>query len=182
MERQNVAMEWRFYEGRADRALGLVAELVGLKPDVLVAMGPPAFEAAKKSTSTIPIVAIGGTDPVGAGLVASLARPGGNITGLTIGHSEENGKRLASLSSLLQEPRETSTMPPRRWDCGFNSWRCGAPTTWTGSFKPRYEDAPRRSTCREARCFGFTPNESQTWPSNTGFPALVRHYPRRQGS
>ncbi len=101
VEGQNVVMEWRLYQGRDDRAHALAAELVRLKLDVLVAMGGSAFVAAKKSTATIPIVAIGGADPVGTGLVASFARPGGNITGLTVEHPEENGKRLQLLKEAV---------------------------------------------------------------------------------
>ena len=83
MEGKNIVIEYRWAEGRYDRLLVLAAELVRLKVDVLVTAGTPAISAAKQTTTTIPIVMAGSGDAVAAGLVASLARPGGNVTGLT---------------------------------------------------------------------------------------------------
>src|SRR5262249_14028108 len=85
IEGQNIAMEYRFAEGKVDRASELAAELVRLKVDIIiVASGDQWIRAAKNATKTIPIVMMGqGTDPVRAGHVESLARPGGNVTGLT---------------------------------------------------------------------------------------------------
>jgi putative ABC transport system substrate-binding protein len=81
-EGQNIVIEWRWTEGKAERVVELASELVRLKPDLIVTMMPqPAF-AVKAETTTIPIVFLGVGDPVGVGLVASLAKPGGNITGL----------------------------------------------------------------------------------------------------
>jgi len=82
VEGQTIALEVRWAEGRSDRIPELVAELVGLKMDVLVAGNSAAALAAQKATRTIPIVMVS-ADPVGLGLVASLARPGGNVTGLS---------------------------------------------------------------------------------------------------
>jgi len=82
-EGQNLAVERRWAEGRAERYHALAAELVAWKPDVIVAAFTPSVNAAKRATSTIPIVMAIAGDPVGTGLVASLARPGGNITGST---------------------------------------------------------------------------------------------------
>jgi putative ABC transport system substrate-binding protein len=85
VEGQNIVIESRYAEGRLDRFSFLAAELVSTKPDLIVAVpGTWAGHAAKQATSTIPIVFVYGFDPVGTGLVASLARPGGNITGLTV--------------------------------------------------------------------------------------------------
>src|SRR6266545_3750105 len=80
LEGQNIAFEFRFGEGKPDRLTGLAAELAGLKVDVIVTSGTPASLAAKQATRTIPIVMAQLADPVGAGLVASLGRPGGNVT------------------------------------------------------------------------------------------------------
>jgi putative ABC transport system substrate-binding protein len=99
VEGQNIAIEYRYAEGKLDRAAQLATELVRLKVDVIVAAGADRLvRAAKNATKTIPIVMVGGgTDPVAAGLVESLARPGGNITGLTNLSTELGGKRLELL-------------------------------------------------------------------------------------
>src|SRR5258705_5079402 len=102
VEGQTIALEVRYAEGRNDRMPELVAELVGLKMDVLVAGVSSAALAAKKATRTIPIVMVG-TDPVGLGLVASLARPGGNVTGLSYFNEAIIAKRLQFLKELVPE-------------------------------------------------------------------------------
>ena len=84
VEGQNIVVEARWSEGRIERFPGLAAELVRLKVDVIVVASTPGAQAAKQATSTIPIVIATSVDPVGAGLVASLARPGGNITGMSL--------------------------------------------------------------------------------------------------
>jgi len=103
IEGQNIAIEYRYAEGRPDRAPELAAELVRLKVDlILVAGGVLPIRAAKNVTKTIPIVITGqGLDPVEAGLVDSLARPGGNITGLTALARELGGKRLELLKEIV---------------------------------------------------------------------------------
>ena len=82
-EGQNLVLEYRWAEGRLDRFGSLATELVGLKVDVIVASSSPAAEAARRATGAIPIVMVGAAEPVAAGLVASLVRPGGNVTGLS---------------------------------------------------------------------------------------------------
>ena len=83
VEGKNIVIEWRSYEGREDRSPALAAELVRLKVDVIVTGGSGDIRAAKEATATIPIVMVQGGDPVGSGFVASLSRPGSNITGLS---------------------------------------------------------------------------------------------------
>ena len=99
---QNAAIEYRFGEGRDDRLPALVADLVGRNVDVIVAAGgAPLALAAKSATSTLPIVFTGVGDPVALGLVASLARPGGNVTGFSLLSVELTPKRLELVSELV---------------------------------------------------------------------------------
>jgi putative ABC transport system substrate-binding protein len=102
IEGQNIVVEYRFGEGQRDRTAVFVAELVRLRPDVLVALGDLTVEIIKNATTAIPVVSMTG-DPVGGGLVASLARPGGNITGVSMMHGEEGlaGKRVELLKDAL---------------------------------------------------------------------------------
>ena len=101
VEGKNVAIEWRWANDRAERFPDLAAELVRLKVDVIVATNNPAVAAAQKATQTIPIVMVLVTDPVRLGFVTSLARPTGNITGLTIQAPELAGKRLQILKETV---------------------------------------------------------------------------------
>jgi len=103
IEGQNIASEYRYAEGKRDRLLELAAELVRLKVDIIVvAGGDAAIQAAKNATKTIPIViAGGGSDPVEVGLIESLARPGGNVTGITNLGRELGGKRLELLKEAV---------------------------------------------------------------------------------
>jgi len=105
VEGRNVAIEYRWVEGRNDRAVEIAAEIVRLKVDVIITIGTPAALAAKQATSVIPIVFTTVADPVGTGLVASLARPGGNVTGLSTQHSDLAGKRLELLREIVPHLR-----------------------------------------------------------------------------
>jgi putative ABC transport system substrate-binding protein len=122
VEGQTIVLELRWAEGRFERLPELVAELVGLKVDVLVVGGDAAILAAKNATQTIPIVMMGAADPVGVGLAASLSRPGGNVTGLSYLSEDIIAKRLQLLKELvpglarvgvLKNPMEPST--PTLW-------------------------------------------------------------------
>jgi len=102
-EGKNIVIEWRGADGNRDRQRALATELVRLKVDVIVTAGPGGTVAAKEATSTIPIVIVmtQDPDPVGTGFIASLARPGGNITGLSRLAPELSGKRLELLKEVV---------------------------------------------------------------------------------
>ena len=101
IEGKNITIEYRFAEQKPERLPELAAELVRLKVDLIVVSGTAAALAAKKATTTIPIVMTNVGDPVGEGLVASLARPGGNVTGLSSLATELNTKRLEILKDAV---------------------------------------------------------------------------------
>jgi putative ABC transport system substrate-binding protein len=105
VEGENVAIEYRYAEDHYDRLPALVADMVGSGVDVIATSAMPSTLAAKNVTSIIPIVFIVGTDPVEAGLVASLARPGGNLTGTTVMATELMPKRLELLSELVPQAK-----------------------------------------------------------------------------
>ncbi len=110
-EGRTILIEWRWTEGKAERAPELAAELVRLQPDVLVTSGPQPSAAGKAATATIPIVFIAVADPVRVGLVATLARPGGNISGFaTLGGAGFTGKMVEVLKEALPQVS-------RGWPC-----------------------------------------------------------------
>ncbi len=116
VEGKNIVIEWRSAEGKSDRLPDLAGELVHLKVDVIVTTGPGNTRSAKEATSTIPIVMTQDNDPVGNGFVASLARPGGNITGLSTLRADLSGKLLELLKEILPKLSRvavfgTSTQP-----------------------------------------------------------------------
>jgi ABC-type uncharacterized transport system substrate-binding protein len=101
IEGRTIAIEYRWAEGRSERFAEIAAEFVGLKVDVIVTWASAPVAAAKQATITIPIVFAAQTDPVGAGLIASLARPGGNVTGLSLQQADTVGKRLELLREVV---------------------------------------------------------------------------------
>jgi putative ABC transport system substrate-binding protein len=116
VEGKNIIIEWRDAEGKLDRLSELAAELVHLKLDVIVSAAPRPTRAAKEATVTIPVVMAFDNDPVGNGFVDSLARPGGNITGLSTYYSEISGKQLELLKEIVPRLSRvavigTSTVP-----------------------------------------------------------------------
>ena len=116
MEGKNIVIEYRYAEGKLDRLPALASELVRLKMDVIVTSGPLPTRVTKEATTTIPIVMAQDADPVGNGFVASLARPGGNITGLSAQRPELSGKQLELLKETVPKLSRlavfgTSTQP-----------------------------------------------------------------------
>jgi len=107
---RNVAIEYRWAEGRSERLTQIAAEFVRLKVDVIVTQGTPPTLAAKKATAVIPIVSVVMGDPVGNDLVASLARPGGNVTGFSIQTPDIAGKRLELLREVVPGLRRVAFM------------------------------------------------------------------------
>jgi putative ABC transport system substrate-binding protein len=105
IEGQNVAIEYRWAEGRFEQLPALAADLVGRKVDVIAADAVPSTRAAKDATRTIPVVFISGSDPVERGFVASFARPGGNLTGVAMMVAELAPKRFELLSEMVPQAR-----------------------------------------------------------------------------
>ena len=101
VEGKNLVIDWRYAEGKYERLPDLVAELVRLKVDVIVAPGSPVISAAQKAGTSVPIVAVNAQDPVGSGFIKSLARPGGNITGLASLASDIGPKHLEMLLGMV---------------------------------------------------------------------------------
>ena len=110
VEGRNIVLQERWSEGKSDRLPSLAAELVRLNIDVIVAASTPAARAAQQATKTIPIVLTLVTDPVGDGFAASLARPGGNVTGLSMMHPELSGKRLALLKDIVPKASRVAVL------------------------------------------------------------------------
>ena len=110
VEGKTIVIEWRYAEGKLDRFPALAAELVRLKVDIIITGSEPATRAAKEATITIPIVMEQDSDPVGNGFVASLARPGGNITGLATFRPELSGKQLELLKEIVPRLSRVSVL------------------------------------------------------------------------
>jgi putative ABC transport system substrate-binding protein len=110
IENRNVAIEYRWAELRSERYDEIAAEFTRLKVDVIVTSGTPAVIAIKQATAVIPIIFVTVADPVGSGLVASLARPGGNVTGLSLQSPDIAGKRLALLREVVPNLRRVAFM------------------------------------------------------------------------
>ena len=123
IEGQNIAIEYRYADGKVDRLPELAAELIGVKVNVLIAGGGNnVTRALKQETKTIPIVMTSGSDAVAGGLVSSLARPGGNVTGLTSLWDDLSGKRLELLKEAVPKLSRVAVL-----------WESGAATQWKAS-------------------------------------------------
>jgi ABC-type uncharacterized transport system substrate-binding protein len=112
IEGKNIAIEYRFAEQKSERLAELAADLVRVKVDLIVVVATPAALAAKSATTTIPVVMLNAGDPVGVGLIASLARPGGNITGNSGLSPELNSKRLEILKDAIPKLARVGLMRP----------------------------------------------------------------------
>ena len=123
VEGKNIVFEYRHAEGKLDRLPALAEELVRLKVDVLIAPNTLAAQALKNATKTIPIVFIDVTDPIGSGLVDSLARPGGNITGFTLIESVLAGKRLELLKETIPKLSRVGIVWNPREQSSAYSWK-----------------------------------------------------------
>jgi ABC-type uncharacterized transport system substrate-binding protein len=122
-EGKNIAFEYRYAEGKLDRLPALVDELVRLNVDVLLTPSTPAAVAGKNATRTIPIVFYSGSDPVAAGLVDSLARPGGNITGFTTVSAVLAGKRLELLREIVPKLARVAALWNPQDPSSAQSWK-----------------------------------------------------------
>jgi len=115
IEKKNIIIEHRSAQDKLERLPDLPADLVNLKVDMIVTQGTPAAQAAKKATSTIPIVMATGGDAIGSGLVVSLAHPGGNITGLSFVGTEVEAKRLELMKEVA--PKVSRCLPGKPRHC-----------------------------------------------------------------
>ena len=161
VEGKNLTIDYRWAEGKAELLPNLAAQLVSLKPDVIFAGAPQGTLAAKKATATIPIVFVGIGDPVGIGVVDSLARPGGNITGVANMNTDLSGKRL----ELLKEsaPKITSVA-----------------VLWNSASQGNQQIVKRSRSCgSRAETQALSAGGSQRRRFRRGFPSC-RKVPRRR--
>jgi putative ABC transport system substrate-binding protein len=115
VEGKNITIEYRYAEGKPDRLPALAAELLRLKVEIIVSGGPTITRSIKEVTRTIPIVMAFDTDPVGNGIISSLALPGGNITGLSVLSPELGGKRLELLKEIIPKLSRVTIFTAQRF-------------------------------------------------------------------
>jgi putative ABC transport system substrate-binding protein len=129
---RNLAIEYRWGTGDSDRDRRNVAELIELNPDVILATGSPTLEPLLRATRTVPIVFAQVADPVGAGLVASLSRPGGNATGFTTADYDAAGKWLELLKEIAPNTKRVALLRDAKTGSGIGQW--GASEAFAGTF------------------------------------------------
>ena len=149
---QNLRIELRSAEGKLSALPELAAELVGLKVDIIVASETPAVQAAKRATGEIPIVMAPSGDPVGTGLIASLARPGGNVTGLSAATAELAGKSLELIREIMPTASRVAAWQIRRMRSPSRSWSRSILPARPSAFRSRSSwSAARKSSARPSR-------------------------------
>jgi putative ABC transport system substrate-binding protein len=184
VEGRNIVIEYRWAEGKYGRFSALIGELVALNVDVIVTAGTPATLAVKRATASVPLVMIAVGDPVGTGILSSLSRPGGNITGLTSISPELDGKRLELLrevvpnvshiavlwnaASPLQVVAEKQTQAAAQvLRMKVLSLGCGLKRTSTTHLSRSSGSGRAPSACWRIGCFCTTAGASWTSPPNT---------------
>ena len=136
VEGQNIIIEWRDARQQPDRLPDIAAELVRIKVDLIVADVTTATRAAMRATSTVPVVMALAADPVGDGLVSSLARPGGNVTGIALMHPEVSAKRLQLFTEMLPKKSRVGVLwhPPTPWHAAMlRAVEAAAALPWTAT-------------------------------------------------
>ena len=189
IEGQNIVIEWRFAKGKADLFRDFAAELVRLKVDVIVTGTPPGVRAVKQATNTIPIVMVTG-DAVGSGLVSSLARPGGNITGLSFLGPEVRGKQLELLKEafpkisrvvVFTDPAISSASSPdsvtdieigRQLGLQLQMLEVQGPDEFESSFKTAAERRAGAILIRAHPLFGVNRKRFADLAAKSGLPAI----------
>jgi len=181
VEGQNIVLEYRSADGHQDKFPELATELVRLNVDVILTTGTPAALAVKRATATIPVVIAGAGDPVGSGIVASLARPGGNVTGVSAFNVEIYAKRVELLKELVPKlariaglfnmgnpvlPRQWKEVerPPRPSVSGPSCSMCGAPRISVAPSKPPRDSVPELSWLPSTGSPRPIGGPSSTWP------------------
>jgi putative ABC transport system substrate-binding protein len=180
IEGANLVIASRYADGSFEQLPRLSRELVDMKPDVLVSAGPQALRALRETTSTLPIVSAAVSDPVEEGLVASLARPGGNITGMAFQNLDLTAKRLELLKETVPDARKIAVLSDatlgrpggarqaeaaaERLGSRSRSSRYAGAANWTRPFARHVRRAPRVSWCSPRRCSTRTGTPSSPTP------------------
>jgi putative ABC transport system substrate-binding protein len=197
VEGQNVRLEYRWAEGHGERFADMAADLVRQHVDVLVASSQAAALAAQRATRTIPIVMVNASDPVEAGLVASLARPGGNVTGLSQQLTPEiRAKQLQLLKEMLPKMSRVGVLRSAATTVGLSEYEAAGQTLEVriqvveiqnrNDLEPAFAAWPEREStpcwCRPTRSCSRSDSASRSWHASTDWPACTRlgSMPRRE--